>query len=153
MGGIFIPPFFACPNRLLKWKAFLCSSCCHRYSSQNLCCEKFFCYFCQNLTKNLATMLFTERLKHLRQEQFLTQNQVAEALGIDTPMYSRIENGLRSLKESLLKPLAELYSMEYGILYKEWKADKLYRYIKSDKDADDIINIVAESISKYGSNN
>lgn len=97
-------------------------------------------------------MLFTERLKQLRQGHFYTQSQVAEALGVDTPMYSRIENGTRSLKEELLQPLCKLYSIEYQILYKEWKAEKLYRYVQCDREAEAIINLVAESISKYGSN-
>lgn len=38
-------------------------------------------------------MLFANKLKELREEKQLLQRQLASALEIDTPMYSRIERG------------------------------------------------------------
>lgn len=38
-------------------------------------------------------MLFADNLKELREKKQLLQRQLASALEIDTPMYSRIERG------------------------------------------------------------
>lgn len=43
-------------------------------------------------------MLFANKLKELREEKQLLQRQLASALEIDTPMYSRIERGERKAK-------------------------------------------------------
>jgi transcriptional regulator with XRE-family HTH domain len=43
-------------------------------------------------------MLFGERIRLLREEKQLLQRQLAATLGIDTPMYSKIERGYRRAK-------------------------------------------------------
>lgn len=43
-------------------------------------------------------MLFADKLKELREGKRLLQRQLASALEIDTPMYSRIERGKKSQK-------------------------------------------------------
>lgn len=45
-------------------------------------------------------MLFANKLKELREEKQLLQRQLASALEIDTPMYSRIERGKEKPKEN-----------------------------------------------------
>lgn len=45
-------------------------------------------------------MPFADKLKELREKKQLLQRQLASALEIDTPMYSRIERGERKPKES-----------------------------------------------------
>ena len=58
-----------------------------------------FAYICQAKTNhNVTTMEFSERLKELREQKGLLQRQLASALLIDTPMYSRIERGEHKAK-------------------------------------------------------
>lgn len=53
-------------------------------------------------------MLFANKLKELREEKQLLQRQLASALEIDTPMYSRIERGERKAKREQVILLAKL---------------------------------------------
>ena len=52
-------------------------------------------------------MLFANKLKELREEKQLLQRQLASALEIDTPMYSRIERGERKAKREQVILLAK----------------------------------------------
>lgn len=49
------------------------------------------------------------RLKDLREDHDLSQQQVAEYLGMKQPQYSRYERGLRDIPTDLLIRLARLY--------------------------------------------
>lgn len=53
-------------------------------------------------------MLFADKLKELREGKQLLQRQLASALEIDTPMYSRIERGERKAKREQVILLAKL---------------------------------------------
>lgn len=49
------------------------------------------------------------RLKDLREDKDLSQQQVAEHLGMKQPQYSRYERGLRDIPTDVLIRLAQLY--------------------------------------------
>ncbi len=49
------------------------------------------------------------RLKDLREDNDLTQEQVAEYLNMKQPQYSRYERGLRDIPTDVLIKLAKLY--------------------------------------------
>ena len=51
-------------------------------------------------------MLFADKIRQLREEKQLLQRQLASALEIDTPMYSKIERGNRMAKRSQVIALA-----------------------------------------------
>ena len=53
-------------------------------------------------------MLFGNKIRELRDEQKLLQRQLAAALEIDTPMFSKIERGDRRAKREQVVKLAEL---------------------------------------------
>ena len=50
------------------------------------------------------------RLKDLREDRDLSQQQVAQFLGMKQPQYSRYERGLRDLPTDVLIRLARFYS-------------------------------------------
>ena len=50
------------------------------------------------------------RLKDLREDHDLSQQKVAEYLGMKQPQYSRYENGLRDIPTDILIKLAKLYN-------------------------------------------
>lgn len=52
-------------------------------------------------------MLFENKMKELREEQGVLQRQLATALEIDTPMFSKIERGDRRAKRKQVIILAE----------------------------------------------
>ena len=71
-------------------------------------------------------MLFANKLKELREEKQLLQRQLASALEIDTPMYSRIERGERKAKREQVILLAKLLDANEKEFLQLWLADKVY---------------------------
>ncbi len=56
------------------------------------------------------------RLRELREEQYLTQRQIAEHLHIGQNTYSQYENGIRQIPIPLLIRLARFYSVSCDYL-------------------------------------
>ena len=54
-------------------------------------------------------MGYYPRLRDLREDQDLTQRQIAAYLGIPQPQYYRYEQGLRDIPLDLLLDLADFY--------------------------------------------
>ena len=94
-------------------------------------------------------MLFSEKIRSLREVQQIPQRQLAEALNIDTPMYSRIERGERPAKREQVILLSKILQTDTNSLINLWLADKVYVIIEEEENAHDILNIVAESIVEY----
>ena len=95
-------------------------------------------------------MLFADKLKELREKKQLLQRQLASALEIDTPMYSRIERGERKAKREQVILLAKLLGTNEKELLQLWLADKVYDVLAEEDCADGVINMVAEKIREYG---
>lgn len=102
--------------------------------------------------QNLTTMFFAQKLKSLREGHHYMQRQIAALLDIDTPMYSRIERGERFAKEEHILQLAKFYSIDENELRQLWLADKVYDVIAGEEAANEVLDIVAESIVEYGKN-
>lgn len=94
-------------------------------------------------------MFFAQKLKSLREEHGYLQKQIAALLDVDTPMYSRIERGERFAKEDYLPLLARFYNYSETELRQLWLADKVSDVIAGESNANDVLNIVAESIVEY----
>ncbi|MBF1370015.1 MAG: helix-turn-helix transcriptional regulator, partial [Porphyromonadaceae bacterium] len=47
------------------------------------------------------------RIKQLREELNVQQRQMADAIGVDAPMYSRIERGIRPFRDEYIEPMAK----------------------------------------------
>jgi len=56
---------------------------------------------------------FGEYLHQLRTEHKLSQKIVADKLGIDISMLSKIEHGERQVQSHMLIPVAELFDLDY----------------------------------------
>ena len=94
--------------------------------------------------------LLNKKLKELREKKQLLQRQLASALEIDTPMYSRIERGERKAKREQVVLLAKLLGANEKDLLQLWLADKVYDVLAEEDCADGVINMVAENIREYG---
>lgn len=53
---------------------------------------------------------YYHRLRDLREDKDLSQNEVANYLGMKQPQYNRYERGLRDLPTDILIKLAKLYN-------------------------------------------
>lgn len=78
-------------------------------------------------------MLFGNKIKQLREEKKLFQRQLAAALEIDTPMYSKIETGSRMAKRTQVVALAKLLSTDRDELLTLWLADQIINIVKDEK--------------------
>ncbi len=79
-------------------------------------------------------MLFANKIRRLREEQQLLQRQLAAALEIDTPMYSKIERGDRPAKRTQVVALAKLFSTDETELLTLWLADKVSEVLEDEKE-------------------
>ena len=59
---------------------------------------------------------FYPRLKDLREDRDLTQQQVADFLGMKQPQYNRYERGLRDIPTDVLIRLADFYHVSIDYL-------------------------------------
>ena len=81
-------------------------------------------------------MLFGNKIRELRDEQKLLQRQLAAALEIDTPMFSKIERGDRRAKREQVVKLAELLHQDENEMLKLCKHPMqavLYKTNKTNK--------------------
>jgi len=94
-------------------------------------------------------MLFANKIRQLREDQQLLQRQLAAALEIDTPMYSKLERGDRPAKRTQVVTLAKLLSFDETELLALWLADKISEVMENeDLIAGKALEIVKENIIK-----
>ena len=93
-------------------------------------------------------MLFGNKIKELRDEQGLLQRQLAAALEIDTPMFSKIERGDRRAKREQVIKLAELLHQDENEMLTLWLADKVLDVIEGEEElGNNAINIAQGQIN------
>lgn len=73
----------------------------------------------------------TNRIKDLREDHDLTQDQIAKAIGITQRKYSYIETGSQLLTEEILNSLADYYNT--SVDYILCRTDQKEPYLKSIK--------------------
>lgn len=78
-------------------------------------------------------MLFSDRIKQLRLESGKLQKDLAKAIGVDVPAYSRFEHGERRPKREQVQRLARLFKTDPDELVAMWLADEAYSHIANDK--------------------
>ena len=87
-------------------------------------------------------MFLGKRIKELREEQELLQRQVAAALEIDSPMYSKIERGERRAKKEQVIKMAQLLSTNEDELLTLWLAGQIYELVKGEENAISALKMV-----------
>jgi transcriptional regulator with XRE-family HTH domain len=68
---------------------------------------------------------FGEYLHRLRTEHKLSQKIVADKLDIDISMLSKIEHGERQVQSHMLKPVSELFDLDYRMLQIQFLNQKI----------------------------
>ena len=64
----------------------------------------------------------------------MLQRQLAAALEIDTPMYSKIERGERKAKRSQIPIIARLFKVDERELLTIWLTDKVLEIVEGEDD-------------------
>ena len=77
-------------------------------------------------------MLLGNKIKELREEQGLLQRQLAAIIGVDVPMFSKIERGDRRAKRENVVILAQQLNANEEELLSLWLADKIIDTIDND---------------------
>ena len=92
-------------------------------------------------------MFLGKRIKELREEKGMVQRQLAAALEIDSPMYSKIERGERRAKREQVIKLAELFQINENELITLWLAGQVYELIKNEETAMKALQFVEQNLS------
>ena len=72
------------------------------------------------------------RIKEIRESKQLLLRQVADYLGIDFTVVSRVENGQRGLSRGHVVKLAEFFNMPEEELLSLWLCDRVLRTVGDD---------------------
>lgn len=81
-------------------------------------------------------------INQIRKERQLTLKSVAQKLEIDLTMLSKIENGERQVQAHMIKPLSELFKIDYKELQMEFLNQKIEREYGDDP-------LIIETIETY----
>ncbi len=87
-------------------------------------------------------MFLGKRIKELREEKGMVQRQLAAALEIDSPMYSKIERSERRAKREQVIELARIFEIDVDELLTLWLAGQIYEIIKDEKVAKATLSFV-----------
>jgi transcriptional regulator with XRE-family HTH domain len=93
-------------------------------------------------------MFLGNRIKELREESQLLQRQLAAALEINSPMYSKIERGERKTKREHVEKLATLLQTDKEELLTLWLAGQVYELIKDEDLANKAIKLVEKKLKE-----
>ena len=85
-------------------------------------------------------------IKSKRLKMGLLQSDVAERLGIDAPLLSKIEKGLRQLKREQINTIAHILKIDENELLTLWLSDQIYNVVKDEKLANEAIHVTEEKI-------
>ena len=94
-------------------------------------------------------MMFTERIKQLREERQMPQRQFAAALEIDTATYCKIEKGERRVRREQVSIIAKLLQTDEKELITLWLADQITTLLTNEKEfSDEVLKIAKQNISE-----
>jgi DNA-binding XRE family transcriptional regulator len=99
---------------------------------------------CQDV--KIRFMMFTEKIRHLREECQIPQRKLAAALDIDTATYCKYEKGGRRPRREQVVILADLLETDREELLTLWLADQVYSVVKDEKHAGKALTIVAKKL-------
>lgn len=96
-----------------------------------------------------GSMLFSDKIRSLRETEKITQRTMAKALGIGVPMYCRIERGERSVRKEQIPVIAEALKTNSEELLKLWLADQMAALMNGEEEVfNDVMNITKDRMKK-----
>jgi transcriptional regulator with XRE-family HTH domain len=91
--------------------------------------------------------LFGEKIKCLRELHGLLQRDLAQKMGIDAPMLSKIENGERKAKKDQVAILSKTFKITERELIKLWLADKVLEVVKDQPFAIQTLHLAEKKLN------
>ena len=82
---------------------------------------------CQSGRRCLRGCIMKNRIKDLREDHDLTQQQIADTIGITQRKYSYLETGTQQLTDEILVALANYYNVSIDYLLMQTKTKKRYQ--------------------------
>ena len=98
-------------------------------------------------------MLFSDKIRQLRLESGKRQKDLAKAIGVDVPAYSRYEHGERRPKRNQVLRLARIFKTDPDELVAAWLADEAYSHIAQDKMATQAAAMLHEMLGGHSTGN
>ena len=92
-------------------------------------------------------MLFSEKIKQLRLESGKLQKDLAKAIGVDVPAYSRYEHGERRPKREQVMRLARIFKTDPNELVAMWLAEEAYSNIAHDKMSNRAVELLYQMVN------
>jgi transcriptional regulator with XRE-family HTH domain len=84
-------------------------------------------------------------LQNLRKERKMSLRDVADHIGIDVSMLSKIEHGERQLQTHMLKDLCEIFEIDYKIMQIQLLNQKMNEQFGEEPYFNEAIKILAKS--------
>ena len=94
-------------------------------------------------------MLFSDKIRQLREEKQLLQRQVSAFLEMDNALYCKIERGERRAKKEHVLILAAFFQTDADDLLTLWLADQVYSIIKDQSQANKALDVVQDNFAEY----
>jgi transcriptional regulator with XRE-family HTH domain len=93
-------------------------------------------------------MMFTEKIRELREARQMPQRQFAAALEIDTATYCKIEKGERRVRREQIPIIAKLLKTNQKELLILWLAEQVVEVLEKDKKVSDkVLDIAKEKLN------
>lgn len=92
---------------------------------------------------------FGALISKARKGRKLRLREVADQLGMDAPMLSKIEHGKRTAKKDQIHQFAQILGLSPKDLTTTWLADQLIELIRDDPNGLNALQLVEEEIKGY----
>ena len=92
---------------------------------------------------------FGNYIRAQREQNGLLLREVAMHIGIDTPMLSKVERGVRKLKREKLKKLSKVLQVEEKTLTTLWLAERIYSTLKDEEFGKDALKAAEEELTYH----
>ena len=90
-----------------------------------------------------------EYIHNLRIDSAMTLTKLAAALDIDQSTLSKIENGERSVPETILPKLAKTFNLNLKELEKEYVSEKIAEIIYQEPNTDELLKLEEEKVAYF----
>ena len=82
-------------------------------------------------------------LQNLRKERKMSLREVADHVGIDISMLSKIEHGERQLQSHMIAPIADLFEIDYKSIQIQFINQKILQEFGDEPYLDEALQILA----------
>jgi transcriptional regulator with XRE-family HTH domain len=82
-------------------------------------------------------------LQHLRKERKMSLREVAEHVGIDISMLSKIEHGERQLQSHMIAPIADFFEIDYKSIQIQFINQKILQEFGDEPYLNEALQILA----------